>query len=145
MLFGLFSRVVFIATWPAIVICVMAFGLTGCTTAPAPSVPSMEELAAQKSHQLNIINLTNEVINVIRFKPCGKDASDYSTLIENLKPKQRVVFNLFEVCIDIKALNAFDQTLAERNTLVLSNVNIWDIQANPVAATQGEKAVKKTQ
>lgn len=118
---------------------VLLFVISGCASKPVPSMPTMEEVAAQQTHQLNIINRTDEVINAIQFKPCGQKTSDYSTLINNLKPKQRVVFNLVDACIDIKALNSFDQTLAERTNLQLSTISVWDIQASPATA------VKKTQ
>lgn len=126
-------------------VCITSTLLSGCATEPAPVLPTMEELAEQKSHQLNITNLTDEVINAILFKPCGKDTNGFYTLAENLKPKQKVAFSMHDACIHIKAMNAFDQVLAEMDALTLSDVNHWDIQRHQAEATTENEAAKKTQ
>ena len=127
----------------------LVVGLSACATEPAPTVPNMEELATQDLYQLNITNFTDEVVNTILFRPCGKAGDDFAILAENLKPGERVAFNLFNTCIDIKAMNTFDQTLAEKDGLALSKISHWDIQWNQPQGNASTNTVsasaKKTQ
>lgn len=99
--------------------------LSACASAPPPGLPTQEELARVQIHQLQVVNNTKEVINTIKFKPCGEQGGGFHMLTENLMPQQRVVFNLVDSCIDLQALNTFDQTLTEQKDLVLSKNAVW--------------------
>jgi hypothetical protein len=101
--------------------------LCACSSTPAPGLPDARELASQHPHQLQVVNDSKEVINAIKYKPCGANDTGFMTLTENLMPQQRVQFALFDTCIDLQAVNTFDQTLSEAKNMVLSRNAVWEL------------------
>jgi len=106
----------------------LALILAACASQPASGLPTPEQLAKMQVHHLQVVNNTKQVINVIKYKPCGADAGGFQTLAENLMPQERVAFNLYDRCIDVRAVNTFDQTLSEQKGLVISKTAVWELQ-----------------
>ena len=106
------------------VVFLSACSTTDKQTSSELAAPAVNEVA----QQLQITNYTNAVVNTIKYKPCNAGKDVFLTLAENLKPKERVVFNLYDVCIDLKALNTFDDMLEEKSSLNLSQKVNWDIR-----------------
>ena len=75
----------------------------------------------------NGVPYSKEVINAIKYRPCGAGTDGFRTLAENLMPQQRVQFTLFDTCIDLQAQDTFDQTLSETKELVLSRNAVWEL------------------
>ena len=113
-------------TWWAMLILLPVLLLSACASNP-PGLPTQEELAKMHVHHLQVVNNSKQVINAIRYKPCGGEQSGFHTLAQNLMPQERVAFNLFDNCIDVQAVNTFDQTLSEQKGLVMSENAVWEL------------------
>lgn len=112
-----------------VVYAVVVLLLAGCSTSAMQDSPAPAGQSDQTVRQLQITNHSSAVVNAIKYKPCNAATDVFLTLAENLKPKERVVFNLYDVCIDLKALNTFEDTLEEKNNLSLSEKGVWDIRS----------------
>ena len=113
--------------------------LAGCASEPIQQQVVMSEpVNDARPHRLKIVNHSSDVMNVILYKPCGSKVDLFQPLAENLKPKQGVVFNVFNECIDVRATNTFDQTLAEKEALSLTTADTWTIESKPAPAKNSQ-------
>lgn len=112
-----------------------AFSLSHCsTTAPKAPVGPTKPVAKQeapvnvgKPHAFHIVNSSEQHVDTIRFKPCGTAEKHYATLASNVRPKEKLIMNVYEVCIDVLAEDAFQQTVYEQNDIRMTqktNLNI---------------------
>lgn len=113
-----------------------AFTLSHCatTTAPKtvkqetpPQVPQVVENTG-KAHAFHIANNSEQYVDTVRFKPCGTPQKQYATLASNIKPNEKIILNVYEVCIDVVAEDAFQQTVYEQNGIRMTKITNIDIK-----------------
>ena len=68
-------------------------------------------------NKVHIVNLTQGFVDTIRFKPCGAPTKLYTTLTSGIKPQEKVMLNVHELCIDVVAEDGFRQTVYEQNNI----------------------------
>lgn len=77
---------------------------------------------------LRVENNSSKVIDVIQAKPCGTDNRQFKPQMNAIKPKERIMLQIYEECVDLVALDGFGNVLDELVGLRM-NANItWKIQ-----------------
>lgn len=99
-------------------------GLSGCATEKPKPLPN----PVTKPIKLNIVNDSDKVIHTVKFKHCGTSEQDFNALVENLKPKEKITMNIYGTCVDLAAVNAFDQLLDQKQNFQLSDDITWTVQ-----------------
>ena len=78
--------------------------------------------------QLRVENDSPNVIDVIQSKPCGTDATQYRPQMNTIKPKERIMLQIYEECVDLIALDAFGSVMDELEGLRLNSNITWRIK-----------------
>jgi S-ribosylhomocysteine lyase LuxS involved in autoinducer biosynthesis len=79
-------------------------------------------------NKIHIVNHTQDFVDTIRFKPCGAPTKLYTTLTGSIKPEEKVMLNVYELCIDVVAEDAFQQTVYEQNNVKVTHSVTLDIK-----------------
>lgn len=77
--------------------------------------------------QLRVENHSPTVIDVIQAKPCGSDPKQYKPQITGVKPKERIMLEIYEDCVDLIALDGFGNIMDELAALRLNSNITWKI------------------
>jgi hypothetical protein len=110
-----------------------AFSLSHC--ASDPKLTDEQAQAAAETpvvmdtyNKIHIVNHTQDFVDTIRFKPCGAPTKLYTTLTSSIKPQEKVMLNVHELCIDVVAEDGFRQTVYEQNNIRVMQKTTLDIQ-----------------
>lgn len=110
-----------------------AFSLSHC--ASDPKVVDEDTQAAVESpvvmdtyNKMHIVNHTKDFVDTVRFKPCGAPTKSYTTLTSSIGPEQKVMLNVYELCIDIVAEDAFRQTVYEQSNIKVTHSTTLNIK-----------------
>ena len=79
-------------------------------------------------NKMHIVNHTKNFVDNIRFKPCGAPVKSYTTLTNHLGPQEKVMLNVHELCIDVIAQDAFEQTVFEQSDISVTHRTTLDIK-----------------
>ncbi|WP_455209728.1 hypothetical protein [Kaarinaea lacus] len=79
-------------------------------------------------NKMHIVNHTKDFVDTIRFKPCGAPIKSYTTLTGGLGPQEKVMLNVHELCIDVIAEDAFEQTVFEQSDINMTHRTTLDIK-----------------
>jgi hypothetical protein len=103
---------------------IMVLILSHCASEPTVEAPPPVE----NPYQLNVINNRAEIVDTVRLKPCGTPAKFYTTAANGLKPNERVMVNVYNVCVDVKAEDGFRHTLYEQSDLLVSKTKTLQLK-----------------
>jgi hypothetical protein len=110
-----------------------AFSLSHC--ASDPKLSDEEIQASQEApvvmdtyNKVHIVNHTQDFVDTIRFKPCGAPTKLYTTVTSSIKPQEKVMLNVHELCIDVVAEDSFRQTVYEQNNIQVTHKTSLDIK-----------------
>lgn len=78
--------------------------------------------------QLRVENDSSTVIDVIQAKPCGAKPALYKPQMNAIKPKERIMLQFYEECVDLVALDAFGNIMDELGGLRLNSNITWKIK-----------------
>jgi hypothetical protein len=107
-----------------IISALFALTLSRCGSQPEVELPPLSE----NPYRLQVVNSSTEVVDAIQFKPCGTPEKHYATLTTGIKPNQKVILNVYNVCIDVIAVDAFRQTLYEQDGFNMNQHTTWKIK-----------------
>ena len=93
----------------AVLTLITATILGGCSATPENNAVSeiRPQSAMEVSHKIAIVNASDNIINTIKYKPCGSNSSSYQYLTGNLRPAEKFTINIYSQCVDLLATNAF--------------------------------------
>ena len=78
--------------------------------------------------QLRVENDSTTVIDVIQAKPCGANAKAYKPQMTSIKPRERIMLQIYQQCVDLVALDAFGNVMDELVGLRLNSNITWKIK-----------------
>ena len=111
---------------------ILAIGLTfllvACTTNPEMEVPHDSNAQPSMPHKISIVNASPNVINSIKYKPCGSQDNRYHYLTGNLRPNEKFSINIYSQCVDLLATNAFKKKLVDIKNIDLKKIKTWTIK-----------------
>lgn len=114
----------------AIIVSFATIFIYGCGTTPESNM--LPELQAQKetsvSHKIAIVNASKNIINTIKYKPCGTQTTRYQYLTGNLRPSEKFTINIYTQCVDLLATNAFKKKLVDIRNVNLTTTKTWTIK-----------------
>jgi hypothetical protein len=79
-------------------------------------------------NKMHIINHTKDFVDTVRFKPCGAPVKSYTTLTSSIGPEEKVMLNVYELCIDVIAEDPFQQTVFEQSDINVTSRTTLDIK-----------------
>lgn len=83
---------------------------------------------AENPFKMHIVNNTKEFVDTVQIKPCGTPAKYYSTLTHGIKPEEKVMANVYEMCVDVVAEDSFRQTVYEQNHIKMMQSTVLTIK-----------------
>jgi hypothetical protein len=101
-----------------------AFSLSHCASDSKVDLPPK----AESPFQMHIVNNTKAFVDTVQIKPCGTPARYYTTLTHGIKPKQKVMFDVYEMCVDVVAEDSFRQTVYEQNHIKMMQGTVLTIK-----------------
>jgi len=111
---------------------ILTIGLTcllaACTTNPEVAVPHASKAQSSMPHKIAIVNASPNVINSIKYKPCGSQDNRYHYLTGNLRPNEKFSINIYSQCVDLLATNAFKKKLVDIKNIDLKKIKTWTIK-----------------
>ena len=102
----------------------------GCgTTSESNSLPDLQtQKETGVSHKIAIVNASKNIINTIKYKPCGTQSNRYQYLTGNLRPSEKFTINIYSQCVDLLATNAFKKKLVDVRNVNLTTTKTWTIK-----------------
>ena len=97
--------------------------LAGC----ASEEKIVEVPTTENPYALRIVNHTSNVVDNVKFKPCGTPTTHYATLTDKIQPQQKVMLNVYNLCVDLVAEDAFRQPLYQKTDLILNKETVWTL------------------
>ena len=111
---------------------ILAIGLTcllaACAANPEIEVPYDSNAQPPTPHKIAIVNASPNVINSIKYKPCGSQDNRYHFLTGNLRPNEKFSINIYSQCVDLRATNAFKKKLVDIKNIDLKKIKTWTIK-----------------
>jgi hypothetical protein len=102
-----------------------AFSLSHCASDPtAVDLPPK----AENPFKVHIINNTKAFVDTVQIKPCGTPAKYYTTLTQSIKPEEKVMLDVYEMCIDVVAEDSFQQTVYHQNHIKMTQRTVLTIR-----------------
>ena len=118
-----------------IISALFAFSLSHCASesklvaqAEDPQAVAEAPVVMETYNKIHIVNHTQDFVDTVRFKPCGAPTKLYTTLTSSIKPQEKIVMNVHELCIDVVAEDGFRQTVYEQSNINLSQRTTLDIK-----------------
>jgi hypothetical protein len=112
-----------------------AFSLSHCASDPKVVDEEVQAKAEAEApvvmdihNKMHVVNHTKDFVDTIRFKPCGAPIKSYTTLTDSLGPKEKVMLHVHELCIDVIAEDAFQQTVFEQSDIKVTHRTTLDIK-----------------
>ena len=102
----------------------LMLSLSHCASEPEIKLPPK----SSKALTLNIENLSADFVDSIQFKPCGTPAKYYATAAERIKPNERVSINIYDLCVDLVAVDGFRQTLHQKSNFRPTQIAVWKLK-----------------
>lgn len=106
---------------------IIGLHVSGCSTTSNNS-SSNSNTNWSRVHKISIVNSSKKFINSVHYKPCGADDNQYSYLVGNIKPREKLTINIHTQCIDLMATNAFKKKLVGVENVDLNAVRTWTIK-----------------
>jgi len=107
---------------------ILANLLVACSTIPDTGIAHNVDVQPPTPHKIAIINASPNVINSIKYKPCGSQDNRYQYLTGNLRPNEKFSINIYSQCVDLMATNAFKKNLVDVKNVDLKKIKTWTIK-----------------
>ncbi len=102
--------------------------LIGCSSTVESTATQAVNIQSANPHKIAIVNASSNVVNTIKYKPCGSNNNSYQHLTGNLRPNERISINIYSQCVDLLATNAFKKNLVDVKNVDLSKIKTWTIK-----------------
>lgn len=102
--------------------------LIACSATPETDITQNIDARPSTPHKIAIVNASPNVINSIKYKPCGSQDNRYQYLTGNLRPNEKFSINIYTQCVDLIATNAFKKNLVDVKNIDLSKIKTWTIK-----------------
>jgi len=107
---------------------IIANFLIACSTSPESDIAQNIDVPPLTPHKIAIVNASSNVINSIKYKPCGSQDNQYQYLTGNLRPNEKFSINIYSQCVDLIATNAFKKHLVDVKNVDLKVIKTWTIK-----------------
>lgn len=112
----------------SVVTLVLASLLIACGSTPETDNAQNIDVQPSTPHKIAIVNASPNVINSIKYKPCGSQDNRYKYLTGNLRPNEKFSINIYSQCVDLIATNAFKKNLVDVKNVDLNKIKTWTIK-----------------
>jgi len=108
-------------------------GLTGCVfiiimlLIGCASEPAFVSSKAKEPFNYYIVNNSKSFVDIVKFKPCGAPETYYRNAAKKLGPKQQIMSKVYDVCIDLVAVDIFNRELARQSDYWMAQQATWQI------------------
>ena len=116
------------ATWYCLLFGVMAIISSACSSTTESNTSQTIDAPMRNSHKIAIVNESGNVINAIKYRPCGASDGRYQYLTGNLRPNEKLSVNIYSQCVDLIATNAFKKNLVDVKNVDLTQIKTWTIK-----------------
>lgn len=99
-----------------------------CSSTPETENIYNADIPPATPHKIAIVNASSNVINSIKYKPCGSQDNRYKYLTGNLRPNEKFSINIYSQCVDLIATNAFKKNLVDVKNVDLNKIKTWTIK-----------------
>jgi hypothetical protein len=118
----------FKAAWYCLLFGTMAVIASACSNTTESSMSQTTDVPTTSSHKIAIVNESGNVINAIKYRPCGASDGRYQYLTGNLRPNEKLSVNIYSQCVDLIATNAFKKNLVDVKNVDLKQIKTWTIK-----------------
>lgn len=118
----------FKAAWYCLLFGTMAVIASACSNTTESIISQTTDVPTTSSHKIAIVNESGNVINAIKYRPCGASDGRYQYLTGNLRPNEKLSVNIYSQCIDLIATNAFKKNLVDVKNVDLKQIKTWTIK-----------------
>ena len=116
------------ATCYCLLLSVMTIVASACSGTTESNISQTIDVPTTSSHKIAIVNESGNVINAIKYRPCGASDGRYQYLTGNLRPNEKLSVNIYSQCIDLIATNAFKKNLVDVKNVDLKQIKTWTIK-----------------
>jgi hypothetical protein len=118
----------FKAAWYCLLFGTMAVIASACSNTTESSMSQTTDVPTTSSHKIAIVNESGNVINAIKYRPCGASDGRYQYLTGNLRPNEKLSVNIYSQCVDLIATNAFKKNMVDVKNVDLKQIKTWTIK-----------------
>ena len=116
------------ATCYCLLLGVMTLIASACSSTTESNTSQTIDVPTTSSHKIAIVNASGNVINAIKYRPCGASDGRYQYLTGNLRPNEKLSVNIYSQCVDLIATNAFKKNLVDVKNVDLKQIKTWTIK-----------------
>jgi len=104
--------------------CVLSITLLfiGCASEPA-----FVSSKAKEPFNFYIVNNSKSFVDIVKFKPCGAPDKYFRNAAKKIGPKQQIMSKVYDVCIDLVAVDIFNRELARQPDYWMAQQTTWQI------------------
>ncbi len=96
--------------------------LAGCA-----SEPSFVSSKAEVPFNFYIVNNSKSFVDIVKFKPCGAPEKYFRNAAKKIGPKEQIMSKIYDVCIDLVAVDIFNKELARQQGYWMAQHTTWNI------------------
>ncbi|KPJ96008.1 MAG: hypothetical protein AMJ55_02765 [Gammaproteobacteria bacterium SG8_15] len=127
-MYSFLLKINFKAAWYCLLFSTIAVIASACGSTSESNMSQTTDAPTTTSHKIAIVNESGNVINAIKYKPCGASDSRYQYLTGNLRPNEKLSINIYSQCVDLIATNAFKKNLVDVKNVDLKQIKTWTIK-----------------
>jgi len=91
------------------------------------SDPGFVSSKAKVPFNFYIVNNTKSFVDIVKFKPCGAPEKYFRNAATKIGPKEQIMSKVYDVCIDLVAIDIFNRELARQQDYWMAQQAIWHI------------------
>ena len=91
------------------------------------SEPAFVSSKAKEPFNFYIVNNSKSIVDIVKFKPCGAPDTYYRNAAKKIGPKQQIMSKVYDVCIDLVAVDIFNRELARQSDYWMAQQATWQI------------------
>lgn len=114
--------------WSSLLIGAITVISSACSSTSETDTTQTTDAQTTTSHKIAIVNASGNVINAIKYRPCGTGDGRYQYLTGNLRPNEKLSINIYSQCVDLIATNAFKKNLVDVKNVDLNKIKTWTIK-----------------
>jgi len=91
------------------------------------SDPGFVSSKAKVPFNFYIVNNTKSFVDIVKFKPCGAPETYFRNAAKKIAPKEQIMSKVYDVCIDLVAVDIFNRELARQQGYWMAQQAVWHI------------------